>query len=144
MKTQALKGAPNEPGEEEKAWRVVDEYHHRLLPEHMPFAYRASDVFVGPSRPDEGFGLPALEALACGIPCLLSDTPGHREFAGDAAWYFADGDPNSLAERLPDLLRPEARTRARRDGPAAAARFSTGEVARRLEETFLDALGTRS
>jgi glycosyltransferase involved in cell wall biosynthesis len=106
----------------------------------MPFAYRASDVFIGPSRPEEGFGLPALEALACGIPCLLSDTPGHREFAGDSAWYFPDGDPNAVADRLPELIRTEARSRARREGPAAVARFSTADVARRLEKAFLQAL----
>jgi glycosyltransferase involved in cell wall biosynthesis len=132
--------SPHPAGEEEKSWNVVDEYHHRLLPERMPFVYRASDVFVGPSRPEEGFGLPALEALACGLPCLLSDTPGHREFAGDAAWYFPDGDPGAIADRLPNLLAEEARAYARQAGPAAAARFSPARVAERLETAFRNAL----
>lgn len=132
--------SPFPASDEEKTWGVVDEYHHRLLPERMPFAYRASDLFVAPSRPEEGFGLPALEALACGLPCLLSDTPGHREFAGEAAWYFPDGDPHALADRLPDLLSDSSRVRARRDGPAAAARYSAARVAQRLEMVFRDAL----
>jgi glycosyltransferase involved in cell wall biosynthesis len=129
--------------DEEKAWRVVDEYHHRIRPERMPFAYRASDVFLGPSRPEEGFGLPALEALACGLPCLLSDTPGHREFAGTSAWYFPDGDAGAIADRLPELVGDDARARARVEGPTTAARFSTADVASRLEDAFRDALPGR-
>src|SRR5262249_60986491 len=93
-------------GDEEKSAGVVDEYHHALAPDRMPFAYRASDLFVGPARPEEGFGLPALEALASGVPCLLSDTPGHREMAGDAARDFADGDPESLATQGSAALPP--------------------------------------
>jgi glycosyltransferase involved in cell wall biosynthesis len=129
--------------EEEKSSGLVDEYHHRLVPERMPYAYRASDVFVGPSRREEGFGLPALEALACGVPCLLSETPAHREFAGDAAWYFADGDPNALADSIPRLLSDDARSRARRAGPAAVERFDTAKVAERLETVFREAEGSR-
>jgi glycosyltransferase involved in cell wall biosynthesis len=132
--------SPFPASDEEKSWGIADEYHQRLLPERMPFAYRASDLFVSPSRPEEGFGLPALEALACGLPCLLSDTPGHREFAGEAAWYFPDGDPAAIADRLPDLLSDSARAHARREGPAAAARFSAATVGERLETAFRDAL----
>jgi glycosyltransferase involved in cell wall biosynthesis len=132
--------SPLPAGEAEKASGLVDEYHHSLSPERMPYAYRASDVFVGPSRREEGFGLPALEALACGVPCLLSDTAAHREFAGDAAWYFADGDSNALADAIPRLLSDEARERARRAGPAAAAGFDTAKVAERLEGAFLEAV----
>jgi glycosyltransferase involved in cell wall biosynthesis len=125
--------------EEERASGLVDEYHHGLAPERMPFAYRASDVFVGPSRREEGFGLPALEALACGVPCLLSETPAHREFAGAAARYFPDGDPDALAGAIPLLLTEESRAHARSAGPAAAAAFDTAGVAERLEKAFLEA-----
>ena len=135
--------SPLPAGDEEKSSGLVDEYHHRLSPGRMPFAYRGSDLFVGPSRREEGFGLPALEALACGLPCLLSDTPGHREFAGEAAWYFADGDPNALADRLPELVTEPVRRRARREGPAAAGRFAAARVAERLEAAFLRALDAR-
>jgi glycosyltransferase involved in cell wall biosynthesis len=123
---------------------LTDEYHHRLAPERMPFAYRASDLFVGPSRAEEGFGLPSLEALACGVPALLSDTPAHREMAGESAWYFCDGDPESLAGALPELAAPEARSRARAAGPEAAARFDSARVAERLEEAFRGVLDGRA
>jgi len=124
----------------ERAYALTDEYHHRVPPERMPFAYRAADLFVGASRVEEGFGLPSLEALACGVPVLLSDVPGQREIGGDAAWYFSDGDPESLARALPGLLAEDARSRAREAGPAAAGRYDVAGVARRLEEEFRGAL----
>jgi glycosyltransferase involved in cell wall biosynthesis len=126
---------------EEKATALADEYHHDLPPRRMPFAYRACDVFLGPNRPEEGFGLPVLEALACGLPCLLSDPPGHREIAGEAAWYFPDGDPAGLAAALPSVVTREARARARVEGPRAASRFDTARVAANLESAFERALG---
>jgi glycosyltransferase involved in cell wall biosynthesis len=127
--------------EAERQLGVTDEYHDRLPPERMPFAYRASDIFVGASRVEEGFGLPSLEALSCGIPALLSDVPGQRDIGGDAARYFHDGDPESLAAALPALLTPEARARARSAGPAAASRYDPALVAERLERAFREALG---
>jgi glycosyltransferase involved in cell wall biosynthesis len=130
--------------EEEKGSDLPEEFHHRLAPERMPYAYRACDIFLGPARPEEGFGLPVLEALSCGAPCLLSDTPGHREIAGDAAAYFSDGDPESLARALPWALDSEFRRRARTAGPHAAGRFDSGAVAARLEAEFERALGTLS
>ena len=128
------------PTAEEKDRGLAAEYHHGLVPERMPFAYRAADVFVGPCRPVEGFDLPALEALSCGVPALLSDTLRHRGLAGDAAWYFRDGDPESLATALPTLLTPQARDHARSAGPARASRYDTARVAERLEAAFCEAL----
>jgi glycosyltransferase involved in cell wall biosynthesis len=125
----------------EKKLGVVDEFHHRLDPERMPFVYRASDLFIGAARAAEGFGLPSLEALACGVPALLSDVPAQKEIGGDAAWYFRDGDPMSLADALPELLTDAARRRARERGPARAARYDTVHVVERLERAFSEAIG---
>jgi glycosyltransferase involved in cell wall biosynthesis len=132
--------ATDPPTAAERESGLVDEYHRRLDPLRMPHAYRASDLFIGPSRTEEGFGLPVLEALASGLPCLLSDTPTHREIAGQAAEYFADGDPDALADALPRMTTAEVRQRARVSGPEVAARFSADSVAEKLERAFLDAL----
>jgi glycosyltransferase involved in cell wall biosynthesis len=48
----------------------------------------------------EGFGLPILEAFACGCPCVLTDIPVFREVAGESALFFTLGDEDSLAENL--------------------------------------------
>jgi glycosyltransferase involved in cell wall biosynthesis len=130
------------PREEESPAGLVSEYHHRLSPERMPFAYRASDLLLGAARAEEGFGLPVLEALSCGLSCLLSDTPGHREIAQDAASYFPDGDARGLADALPTAASAEARARGRVRGPAAASRFDTVEVAAKLEAAFERALSS--
>lgn len=129
------------PGPEERAFGVADEYHTRLPPERMPFAYRESDLFVGGSRVEEGFGLPSLEALACGIPAFLSDVPGQREIGGVAARYYEDGEPSRLADGLPAMLTPEARAAARAAGPAEAARYDSALVAEKLERVFRSARG---
>ena len=132
--------SPLPPSGQERASDLIDAYHHALDPSRMPFAYRAADLFIGPSREEEGFGLPVVEALATGLPTLLSDTPTHREIAGDAAWYFPEGSPEGLAAALPPLSGSEARRRARARGPAVARRFDPAAVAERLELAFLQAL----
>jgi len=128
--------ATEPPSSAETDSGLIDEYHRSLDPSRMPFAYRNADIFIGPSRPEEGFGLPVLEALASGIPTLLSDTPTHREIAGDAALYFADGDPEALADALPKLAGESALARARVAGPRAASHFDSASVAQKLEEVF--------
>jgi glycosyltransferase involved in cell wall biosynthesis len=52
----------------------------------------------------EGFGLPALEALACGTPVVASDLPAHREVLGDQAQLFPPGDPDALTAALAKVL----------------------------------------
>jgi glycosyltransferase involved in cell wall biosynthesis len=67
----------------------------------------------------EGFGLPAVEAAACGAPLLLSDLPAHRETLDGAALFFPPKDADALAGLLAqvsrdDGLREELGERARK------------------------------
>jgi glycosyltransferase involved in cell wall biosynthesis len=128
-------------GDAERSFGVTDEYHYRLPPERMGFAYRSADALVAGSRLAEGFGLPTLEALACGVPVLTSDTPGQREIGREAAVYYREGDPEALAAAMPSILAREAGRAARLAGPAEASRYDTGRVAARLEAAFVEALG---
>lgn len=57
----------------------------------LPEWYRAAELFLYPSR-YEGFGLPVVEAMACGTPVICSNAPGVREVAGDAATQLAPDD----------------------------------------------------
>ncbi|MFN8490359.1 MAG: glycosyltransferase family 1 protein [Caldilineaceae bacterium] len=71
-----------------------------FIPEaELPNWYRAAEGFVYPSL-FEGFGLPVLEAMACGTPVLCSDVPSLREVAGDSALTFAPHSEAALAAGL--------------------------------------------
>jgi len=123
---------------------VTDEYHREVPPPRMRFLYASADIFLGPSRIEDGFDLPALEALASSLPAAVSDTPAHRHALGDAAVYFAPKDERAIAEAVEGLLSDEAtRRRLSALGPDRAGRFRTSEVADRLEAIFTAALAER-
>jgi len=102
-------------------------------------AFRRASVFAFLSE-YEGFGLTPLEALACGIPVVVLDTPVAREVCGEAARYVAPGDGSGLVAALVDLLRdPDAR-HARLDAARAVlSRYSWPEAARRTMAALEDA-----
>ncbi|MGI8437851.1 MAG: glycosyltransferase family 4 protein [Chthoniobacterales bacterium] len=109
--------------------------------ERLRQLYRRADIFVFPSL-YEGFGLPLLEALACGACVLASATPALTEVAGGAA-ALADhvSDPAELARALAELLRDPARQRAlRAAGPRRAREFPLERMVRRTWETYQDVL----
>jgi len=67
--------------------------------EQLPELYRAADVFVYPSL-HEGFGLPPIEAMACGCPVITSTRGALAEVAGDAAEIIVPEDVHSIADKL--------------------------------------------
>ena len=100
--------------------------------------YRAAEVFVYPSLL-EGFGLPVLEALACGTPVVASTAEALVEVAGDAALYAEARDRAGLARQIERVLDDrETRERLRAAGPAAA-RFSWGRGRRATERVLEEA-----
>ncbi|HET9794118.1 MAG TPA: glycosyltransferase family 4 protein [Thermoanaerobaculia bacterium] len=136
-----LRVSPEPVSRWERDLGATDEYHRAVAVDRMPFLYRRADVFLGPSHVEDGFDLPALEALASSLPAALSDTPAHRFSAGDAAVFFPPGDVAAIAEAVAKLLRdrPERERLAHR-GPARAAAFRTSDVADRLEAIFAEAI----
>jgi glycosyltransferase involved in cell wall biosynthesis len=63
----------------------------------LPDTYRAADLYVSASHSD-GSSVSLMEALACGVPVLVSDIPGNREWVTpDVGWQFPDGDAEALA-----------------------------------------------
>lgn len=74
--------------------------------EDMPYIMNAASAFVFPSK-HEGFGIPVLQALACGIPTAVSDLPVLREVAGEAALYFNQNDKRAMAAAMGRILQDE-------------------------------------
>jgi glycosyltransferase involved in cell wall biosynthesis len=106
--------------------------------EELANYYAASDLFVSASW-HEGFGLPPLEAMACGTPVVLTDSGGVREFAhpGENCLMVPPRNPETLAEAIQRVLtNADLAERLRRNGPPTAARFSWAAAVDRLEAAF--------
>lgn len=89
--------------------------------ETLACLYTAATAVALPSLA-EGFGLPAVEAAACGAAVVLSDLPAHRESLGDGGRYFAPRDTRALADALAAMLDdPSARAGLAARGTAAVA-----------------------
>lgn len=99
-------------------------------PDALPALYRSAEVVVHPSV-GEGFGLPALEALACAAPLVTTAGSAMEEVAGDAAVLVPSPDPKPLADAVERVLTErKLRDRLREAGPRAAGRYSWGRCAR--------------
>ncbi len=101
---------------------------------------RRASVFAFPSR-YEGFGLPPLEAMRLGVPCVVSDAGSLPEVCGDAALYVHPDDVQGLAVALERLLGSEAeRRRLSEAGRVQAAKFTWDEAAERTRAVYARAL----
>jgi glycosyltransferase involved in cell wall biosynthesis len=98
--------------------------------------YNLASAFVFPSL-HEGFGLPALEAMACGVPVIGSDASSIPEVIGRADALFDPADPAAIAARIERVLTDEAwRAELRRHGLAQARLFSWEASAERALAGF--------
>ena len=101
-----------------------------LPPGELPELYAAAEMLVFPSL-FEGFGLPLVEAMACGCPVVCTDATSLPEIAGGAALLFEPGSPEALADRVAEVLEePDLRRRLRAAGLARAAEFRWDRAAR--------------
>lgn len=90
---------------------------------HLPALYRNCFAFVFPSL-YEGFGFPPLEAMACGVPTIVSRNSSLPEITGDAGLNFQAGDAGTLARLMLQLLNDaELRSTCIRRGLVQSARF---------------------
>lgn len=117
-----------------------------VLPGYVPDAdvpalLNAADLFAFPSE-YEGFGLPPLEAMACGVPVVSSDAASLPEVVGDGGLLVPAKDERAWVEAIDRLLSDQQlRSELRRKGPARARGFTWAETARRTLEAYRAATG---
>ncbi|HTH23505.1 MAG TPA: glycosyltransferase family 1 protein [Vicinamibacterales bacterium] len=109
--------------------------------EHLPAIYNLGEFFAFPSL-YEGFGLPVVEAMACGIPVLTSTTSSLGEIAGDAAETIDPADTDAIADAIVRLASDQdlRRDRAER-GLRRARSFSWAQTARDMLAVYHRAAG---
>lgn len=111
---------------EVKALGLEDRVHFAgyVPDDDLPLWYNAAFALLFPSR-YEGFGLPIVEAMACGTPVIAADTSSLPEAGGRAALYFDARSPEDCARQLEALLNdPGLYDRLHQDGLTQAGRFS--------------------
>jgi len=102
----------------------------------LPELYSGAELCVYPSL-YEGFGLPVLEAMACGVPVACSNCSSLPEVAGDAAALFDPGDEEAIAAAVEKLLAdPALRAAHARRGLARSRAFGWPETAARTLEVL--------
>ncbi len=69
----------------------------------MPNIFKGASAFIFPTR-HEGFGIPVLQALACGVPSAVSDIPVLHEVAGDSVLYFDQNDKRAITEAMAKIV----------------------------------------
>ncbi len=122
---------------QERAVLAPDEFHEHLLPHQVPPLVRGCDLLLAASWEQEGFGLPALEAMACGVPVVASDIACFRDFATGAARLVPADQPHAFAAAAREILTdPALWRRLRRAGRKRARRYRAARAARVAEDAL--------
>ena len=131
-------------------------YNHHIRARQLGTLYRSADAFILPSR-GEGWGMPILEAMACGLPVIATPWSGSSEFLHEGVGYpievrglvpadakcpyyegfrWADPDPDDLIAKMRHVFthREEARAKGAAAAREAAAKWTWDATAARVEE----------
>jgi glycosyltransferase involved in cell wall biosynthesis len=109
----------------------------QLSDEELRFAYSGAVALIYPSK-YEGFGLPVLEAMACGCPVITCANASIPEVAGDAAIYVDDSNENELADALCEVQKPDIRELLSEAGLEQAKQFSWSKMAKMVSIALLE------
>ena len=125
---------------------LASEFHTALDTCEMAKLIASCDIFLGPSRAQEGFGLPAAEAMASGVPTVLTEIPSFLSWDGvhDYALFVAEEDGPAVAEALVRLLGDHGlQRRLATRGRELVEQFRAEKTAARLESFFSERLQRR-
>jgi len=112
----------------------------RISDQDLAVVLHRATALAAPSR-SEGFGLPPLEAMAAGVPVVVSDAPALVEVTGGAALVVPRDDPAALARALAEAVDPTGRAERISAGRERAAHYSWSAAANELWRLY-STLGT--
>ncbi|MBI1754940.1 glycosyltransferase family 4 protein [Candidatus Azambacteria bacterium] len=115
-----------------------------LAREVMPYIMNEAKALVYVSS-KEAFGLPPVEAVLCGTPAVIADTPTTREFFGEEGFFVGDpSDPSKIAACLTEVFENEAHSRAiAREQAARLRKFTWQAHIEKLFDVFYNLTGTK-
>lgn len=131
--------------QEEESMIKPAEYHFRIPYHRMGNIYRSSDMLIALSTDAEGFGLPALEAMACGVPAILSRIPSNLAFDAPHDYaLFVDSQPEALSEAIQKIYGDDRlRVRLSKRGLTVAEKFTNEALLTRLINAFERIISSR-
>jgi hypothetical protein len=138
QKLDLIRVSPWAPSREEPL-DAVQEFHVSLTTDEMTRLMHSCDILIAPNHREEGFGLPAAEALASGLACVLTSIPSYLSFdeKHDYALFAPEDNAVELGERLIELLSDrDLRDRLRERGREVAEQWRIEHVVERLERFF--------
>lgn len=134
----------------ERAVLAADEFHHQPTAAALAGVLRSADIALSTAGASEGFGLAALEAIACGCAAVLSDVPAHRDLAATVGGWrehavFVDGGAASFAAGVRELLLdPPRRAALAESGAELGARYGWDILGPELADAFRALLAAES
>ncbi len=138
QKLDLIRVSPWAPSREEPL-DTVQEFHVALTTAEMTRLMHSCDALIAPNHAEEGFGLPAAEAMASGLPTILTSIPSYLSFddTHDYALFAPEQNAVEMGERLIELLSDaELRERLRARGREVAEQWRIENVVDRLEAFF--------
>jgi glycosyltransferase involved in cell wall biosynthesis len=114
-------------------------YGLQLTDEELRIAYSGAVALVYPSK-YEGFGMPVIEAMACGCPVITTPNASLPEVGGDAVIYVNDDDIDGMANALCDVQKPGLRRNLIEAGLQQAQKFSWTTMAEIVKEALFNAI----
>lgn len=141
-----IRVSPDEKKDEDLSSTVIDEYHSRLSPEDLGGLMRNCDIYISNSLEGEGFGLPAMEAMSCGLLCVLSSISSYLNFSDsrDYALFVPERNPGKTAEAVEKILSmpPEEVTSLRAKSLFIAEDFSLQKAFDKIEKMLFEKLNS--
>jgi len=125
--------------DEERKIIEPDVYHFHVPHDEMGEIYREADLYISMSKEGEGFGLSAVEAMACGVPTILSRISSHEGFdeSPDYSLFVEGPDPESVVHAIGEIFKDRPlREKIVHRGQIVANRFSEETLINRLNGCF--------